>query len=69
MSKSIKVYQETTTWADGMNANHIYVFTEKPSGRTASAIAYIPAGSNTVQKFKKPLVLDLKNRSFEELTQ
>jgi hypothetical protein len=58
------VYQETTVWPEGDNANHIYVFKSKPEGRTAEAVAYVPRGSDRVQKFKRPLKLDLKGRTF-----
>jgi len=68
MSKSIKIMLETTEWADGQGANHVYVFADKPSGRSARAIAYVPAGSKVLQKFKKPMDLDLKGRTFVELT-
>jgi hypothetical protein len=61
------IYQETTTWADSMDANHIYVFNERPTGRTATAIAYVPAGSDKVHKLKTPLKLDLKGRTFAVL--
>ena len=63
-----KVYQETTEWADSNGANHIYIFNEKVAGRSATAIAYIPAGQTKVHKFKTPLKLDLKGRKFEEIT-
>ena len=66
-SKLIKVMQETTEWSDG-GSNHTYIFKDKPTGRSAKAIAYIPAGSKIVQRFKKPLDLDLKGRTFVELT-
>lgn len=69
MSKSIKVYQETTEWSDSSGANHIYIFKERVTGRSATAIAYIPAGSDRVQKFRTPLKLDLKGRTFKELTE
>jgi hypothetical protein len=59
--------QETTEWSDG-GSNHTYVFKEKPTGRSATAIAYIPAGSKILQRFKKPINLDLKGRTFVELT-
>ena len=62
------VLQETTEWAEGYQAcNHIYIFKSKPSGRSADAIAYIPAGQTRVQKFKKPYKLDLRGRTFEEI--
>jgi hypothetical protein len=66
-SKLIKVYQETTEWTDSNGANHVYIFNERVSGRSATAIAYIPAGSTQVHKFRTPLKLDLKGRTFEEI--
>jgi len=66
-SKLIKIMQETTEWENG-GANHVYIFKEKPVGRSARAIAYVPAGSKVVLRFKKPLDLDLKGRTFVELT-
>ena len=67
MSKLIKVMQETTEWTDSNGANHIYIFEKKPEGRTGKAVAYIPAGSTKVHKFRTPLTLDLKGRTFEEI--
>jgi hypothetical protein len=61
------IYQETTQWADSMDANHVYVFTERPTGRTATAIAYVPAGKTRVVRFRTPLKLDLKGRNFTKL--
>jgi hypothetical protein len=58
------VYQETTAWPEGDNANHIYVLKAKPTGRTVEAVAYVPRGSDRVQKFRKPITLDLKGRTF-----
>lgn len=69
MSKSIKVYQETTEWTDSNGANHIYIFKDRPDGRSAAAIAYIPAGQTKVHKFRVPMKLDLKGRTFKELTE
>jgi hypothetical protein len=63
----IKVYQETTDFTDGHNGNHIYVFNERISGRSGTAIAYIPRGQTQVHKFKTPMKLDLKGRTFEEI--
>ena len=63
-----KVYQETTEWTDSNDANHIYIFNERVSGRSASAIAYIPRGQTKVHRFKTPLKLDLKGRTFKEIT-
>ena len=60
------IMQETTEWADSSNdANHIYVFKSKPAGRSAEAVAYVPRGKNQVIKFRTPLTLDLKGRTFK----
>jgi hypothetical protein len=67
-SKLIKVYQEVTKFTDGEGGNHIYIFNEKISGRSATAVAYIPRGQTKVHKFRTPLKLDLKDRKFEEIT-
>ena len=56
------ILQETTRWDA---PNHIYIFNAKPGARSANAVAYVPQGSNKVFKFKKPLVLDLKGRTFK----
>jgi hypothetical protein len=61
------VLQETTEWPEGQAGNHIYIFKTKPAGRTGDAIAYIPAGRDQVQKFSRPLTLDLRGRTFEEV--
>jgi len=61
------IYQETTQWADSMDANHVYVFTERPTGRTATATAYVPAGKTQVVRLRRPLKLDLKGRNFTKL--
>ena len=66
-SKSTKIMLETTV-LEGGGANHVYVFADKPAGRSARAIAYVPAGSKVLQRFKKPLDLDLRGRTFVELT-
>ena len=66
-SKSTKIMLETTVW-EGGGANHVYVFADKPAGRSARVIAYVPAGSKVLQRFKKPLDLDLRGRTFVELT-
>jgi hypothetical protein len=58
------IMQETTLWSDSNGANHIYVFKGKPEGRSAEAVAYVPRGSDTVVKFRKPMKLDLKGRTF-----
>lgn len=67
MSKLIKVYQETTQFTDGEGGNHVYIFNERIVGRSATAIAYIPRGQTKVHKFRTPMKLDLKGRTFEEI--
>ena len=67
MSKLIKVYQETTQFTDGEGGNHVYIFNERIVGRSATAIAYIPRGQTRVHKFRTPMKLDLKGRTFEEI--
>lgn len=61
------VYEETTQWSDSSGANHVYIFDDKPSGRSATAVAYVPVGSTKVHKFRTPLKLDLKGRTFRPL--
>jgi hypothetical protein len=55
------ILEETTRWDA---PNHIYIFKNRPGSRTAEALAYIPAGSDRVVKFRKPITLDLKGRTF-----
>jgi hypothetical protein len=64
----MKIMLETTQWEGTASPNHIYVFAEfKRNERTARAIAYAPFGTEPVKKFKQPLVLDLKGRTFREV--
>ena len=64
----MKIMQETTNWEGSQSPNHIYVFDEyKGNERTAKAIAYSAFGTGPVQRFKKPLVLDLKGRTFAKV--
>ncbi len=63
------MYQEVTEWKTDFQPNHVYVFRERLSGRSAKAVAYLPQGQTRVQKFSKPLVIDLKDRQFELLTE
>ena len=62
------IYQETTEWQEAGQANHVYVFTELPKQRTAKTVAYVRAGTKELFRFKKPITLDLKGRSFAALT-
>ena len=58
------ILQETTEFTDGQGGNHIYIFKKKPEGRSAEAVAYLPLGTDRVIKFRKPIKLDLKGRTF-----
>jgi len=62
----MKIMQETTEWPEGSgDCNHIYVFEDyRAGGRSARALAYVPHGVDPVQKFKTPLDLDLRGRTF-----
>jgi hypothetical protein len=55
------ILEETTRWDA---PNHIYIFKSRPGARSAEALAYIPVGSDRVVKFRKPITLDLKGRTF-----
>lgn len=64
----MRIMIETTKWEGDVGPNHIYIFEQfKGNERTAKAIAYVPFGTEPVQRFKKPMVLDLKGRSFKEV--
>ena len=64
----MKIMLETTQWEGSLSPNHIYVF-DKFTGteRTVKAIAYSAFGTGPVRKFLKPLVLDLKGRTFAKV--
>ena len=61
------ILQETTNWTDSNGANHIYIFKSKPEGRSATAVAYLPQGTDRVIKFRNPIKLDLKGRTFSKV--
>ena len=64
----MKIMLETTAWEGPAGPNHIYVFDEyKGTDRTAKAIAYSAFGTEPVRRFSKPLVLDLKGRTFKKV--
>ena len=59
---------ETTAWEGSQSPNHIYVFDQfKSTDRTVKAIAYSAFGTGPVRRFLKPLVLDLKGRTFAKV--
>jgi hypothetical protein len=60
--------KEVTAWnMSGGSCNHLYLFEEKPKGRTAKALGYIRSGTDEVVKFKNGLVIEMKNRNFIEV--
>jgi hypothetical protein len=61
----MKIMVETTEWSDGFTdaCNHVYVFNDSMT----KAIGYVPRGSKTLQKFKNPLSIDTRGRTFHEL--
>jgi hypothetical protein len=63
----MKIMLETTTWEDGFgeNCNHVYVFNDSMS----QAVAYVPRGSKKLFRFKNPLKIDTRGRTFVELEQ
>jgi hypothetical protein len=64
----MKIMLETTQWEGHCDCNHIYVFEDyKPQSRSAKAVAYVPHGTDPVQKFRTPLNIDLRHRTFVEV--
>ena len=62
----MKVMLETTEWKDVTSSpNHIYVFSDfTAASRSAKVIAYSPFGTEPVQKFRTPMKIDLRGRTF-----
>jgi hypothetical protein len=58
----MKFFLETTKWADGY-PNHVYLLDDSKSKMTA----YVRNGTNEVFKFKKPIRIDTRGRSFKEV--
>lgn len=69
--KVLKMYhmlKEVTAWdMPGGSCNHLYLFEEKPKGRTAKALGYIRRGTDEVIEFKNGLVIEMRNRNFIEI--
>ena len=57
---TLKFYQETTEWA-GATSNHTYLLSKDRS----KMLAYVPAGTRAVFKFKNPLRIDTRRRTFQ----
>jgi hypothetical protein len=54
--------RETTTWTTD-TPNHVYILDD----RMHHMIAYVPSGSRRVYRFKQPIAIDRKGRTFEPL--
>ena len=61
----MKIMLETTAWSDGFGqaCNHVYVFNDSMT----KAVAYVPRGSKTLQRFSRPMTIDTRGRTFVEL--
>lgn len=57
------IVEETTQWKDSWVPNHVYVLNDSMT----KMIAYVPAGSKLVKKFKSPQSFDRRGRTFVEL--
>lgn len=59
----MKIMLETTEWKDSWVPNHVYILNDSQT----KILAYVPAGSKTVKKFKSPQSFDRRGRTFVEL--
>lgn len=59
----MKIMLETTEWSDPGVPNHVYVFNDAMS----RIIGYVKAGTKEVFRFKQPLTIDRRGRTFVEL--
>lgn len=57
----MKFFQETTDWNEHGTPNHVYLFSDDKS----KAFGYVKAGTEEVFKFKSPIRLDLRGRTFK----
>lgn len=58
----MKIMLETTVWSTP-TPNHVYVMNDSMT----KMMAYVPEGSKTVKKFKQPMSIDIRGRTFVEL--
>jgi len=63
----LTLLRETTKWADGSATNFIYAFVDKPGKRLGNAVGYINHLSDEYKEFSKPMVIDMKDRTFVEV--
>ena len=62
------ILKETTNWKmAGSACNHLYLFEDKPKGKTVKAVGYIRQDSDEVTFFKNGLTMNFKNRTFVEV--
>jgi hypothetical protein len=59
----MKIMLETTDWDSPNVPNHVYVFNDSMT----KAFAYVREGTKEVFKFKKPLAIDIRGRTFVDL--
>lgn len=58
----MKIMLETTEWSD-RTPNHVYVFTDNLN----KIMAYVKAGTKQVIKFRQPIDIDRRGRTFVDL--
>ena len=59
---------ETTHWTNSnSDCNHVYLFEDKPKGKTGKSIGYIRRGTDEVVFFRNGLTIDFRNRNFVEV--
>ena len=61
------IQQETTQWASATTPNHVYIFEGTVGARTAKAIGYVRAGTQKVERFRVPMMMDTRGRTFVAL--
>lgn len=59
---AMKIMLETTKWSTAI-PNHVYVFND----RQTKILGYVPAGSKILHRFKLPLDIDTRGRTFKLL--
>lgn len=58
----MKFYQETTKWKESI-PNGVYLLNDSKT----KMYAYVPAGEKSAVKFKKPIQISTRGRSFKEV--
>jgi hypothetical protein len=61
------IQQETTQWASATTPNHVYVFEGTVGARSAKALGYVRAGTQKVEIFRVPMMMDTRGRTFVAL--